>query len=112
VPLYLLRNPSTKVNAVPTVPGASASAGVVPGKAPAPAATAAAPPARLTLGALQKVRCGATANATPNEGTLCDSLPTFEEALKQAILGNEGCAPKSKARGSINYVLTVDFAHK
>lgn len=43
---------------------------------------------------------------------MCDSLPAFEEALKQAILSNEGCAPKSKLKGSINYVLTVDFTRK
>jgi hypothetical protein len=43
---------------------------------------------------------------------MCDTLPPFEEALKQAILGNEGCAPKSKLKGSINYVLTIDFTQK
>jgi hypothetical protein len=70
------------------------------------------PPPRLTLGAVQKVRCGASSAAASNEGTLCDSLPAFEDALKQAILANEACAPKSKLKGSINYVLTVDFARK
>ncbi|RYZ06327.1 MAG: hypothetical protein EOO73_16820 [Myxococcales bacterium] len=112
VPLYLLRKPSFKGSAEAASASASASNGAgAPRAQPAPA-TPPAPPPRLTLGPVQKVRCGASAAATPNEGTLCDTLPPFEEALKQAILGNEGCAPKSKLKGSINYVLTVDFARK
>lgn len=43
---------------------------------------------------------------------MCDTLAPFEEALKQAVLTNENCAPKSKQKGSINYVLTVDFTRK
>jgi hypothetical protein len=113
VPLYLWRKPSTKTGAVRALASASASAG--PQALPKPSATSAAPPApppRLTLGAVQKVRCGASATAMPNEGTLCDTLGPFEEALKKAVLNNEDCAPKAKVKGSINYVLTVDFAHK
>lgn len=114
VPLYLLRLPSFKGAAGTPSASASASAGA-PGslsKLPAPAAAPPAPPPRLTLGAVQKVRCGASAAAAPNEGTLCDTLPAFEEALKQAISTSEACAPKSKLKGSINYVLTVDFTRK
>jgi hypothetical protein len=113
VPLYLLRKPSTKTTA--SVPSASSAPSAGPLSAPAaPAASAAAPvsPPRLTLGTVQKVRCGASAAATPNEGTLCDSLPAFEEALKKAILSSEDCAPKPKAKGSINYVLNIDFVRK
>jgi hypothetical protein len=113
VPLYLWRKPSTKTAA--SLPSAHAAASAGPqavAKASAAAATPPAPPPRLTLGAVQKVRCGSSAAASPNEGTLCDTLGAFEEALKKAILANEDCAPKSKAKGSINYVLTVDFAHK
>jgi hypothetical protein len=80
-------------------------------KAPAAAAAAAAAP-RLTLGAVQKVRCGATPSASQTEGTLCDTLAPFEEALKKAIVISEDCAPKAKTKGSINFVLTIDFAHK
>ena len=43
---------------------------------------------------------------------MCDALPPFEEALKKAILATEECAPKAKVKGSINYVLTVDFPRK
>lgn len=113
VPLYLMRKPSTTANASGGAASASASAGAlgVP-PLPIPPTPAAAPAPRLTLGAPQKVRCGASAAAAPNEGSLCDSLGPFEEALRQAILTNEGCAPKSKLKGSINYVLTVDFALK
>jgi hypothetical protein len=112
VPLYLWRKPSTRA-AAPPAP-ASASAGLGPQAVPKPSAAAATPPApppRLTLGAVQKVRCGNTLSAA-NEGTLCDTLGPFEEALKKAVLTNEDCAPKSKLKGSINYVLTIDFPHK
>jgi hypothetical protein len=113
VPLYLMRKPSTKASA-PT-PSASASAALGPQAVPKPSAEAAAPPAappRLTLGPVQRVRCGSSPAAAPNEGTLCDTLGPFEEALKKAIVETEECAPKTKAKGSINYVLTVDFPRK
>lgn len=113
VPLYLLRKPSTKTAA--GLPSASVSPSGGPLAAPAaPPASAAptAPPPRLTLGVMQKVRCGSSPAATPNEAALCDGLPSFEEALKKAILSSEDCAPKPKAKGSINYVLNVDFTHK
>jgi len=112
VPLYLWRKPSTKAAAGAASASASARAGMSPAvRPPAPAASAAAPP-RLTLGAVQKVRCGASSAASPNEGTLCDGLGPFEEALKQAIIASEDCAPKAKLKGTINYVLTVDFPRK
>jgi hypothetical protein len=112
VPLYLWRKPSTK-----TTPAAlaSASGSTGPQAVAKPPLAATTPPAaapRLTLGAVQKVRCGSSAAAAPNEGTLCDTLGPFEEALKKAVLASEDCAPKAKTKGSINFVLTVDFAHK
>jgi hypothetical protein len=61
---------------------------------------------------VQRVRCGSSSAAAPNEGTLCDSLGAFEDALKKAIIETESCAPKQTAKGSINYVLTVDFPRK
>jgi len=113
VPLYLWRKPSTR--ATPGQPVASASSSTGPQalpKAPAAAAAPAAPASRLTLGAVQKVRCGASPSASQSEGTLCDTLGPFEEALKKAVLASEDCAPKAKVKGSINFVLTVDFVHK
>jgi hypothetical protein len=112
VPLYLWRKPSTKTLAATAAASASARAGLSPAlKAPA-AASPATPPPRLTLGAVQKVRCGTSSSASPNEGTLCDSLGPFEEALKRAVMASEDCAPKPKAKGTINFVLTVDFPRK
>jgi hypothetical protein len=112
VPLYLWRKPSTKATA--PAPSASASAASGPQAVPKSSAAAAAPaiPPRLSLGPVQKVRCGSSAAAAPNEGSLCDSLGPFEEALKKAITETESCAPKPGAKGSINYVLTVDFPRK
>jgi hypothetical protein len=113
VPLYLMRKPSTKASGAAPSASASSSAGPLALARPSaePAATPAVPP-RLTLGPLQRVRCGSSSVAAPNEGTLCDSLEPFEAALKKAILENEACAPKSNSKGSINYVLTVDFPRK
>jgi hypothetical protein len=112
VPLYLLRRPGQKSGAA--APSASASAGSGPRAQPSPSAAALPiePPPRIKLGPVQKVRCGASASATPNEGALCDSLPFFEQALKTAIVDTEDCAPKLKTGGTINYVLTVDFPRK
>lgn len=112
VPLYLSRRPSTK--ATGTAPSASASAALGPQAVPRPSTEPApsATPPRITLGPLQRVRCGSSSAAAPNEGTLCDSLGPFEDALKKAILETEQCAPKQSAKGSINYVLTVDFPRK
>jgi hypothetical protein len=115
VPLYLWRKPGTRAAGALASASASASAGSGPEALPkTPAQNAGAPAAapRLSLGTVQKVRCGSSAAAAPNEGTLCDTLGPFEEALKKAIVTGEDCAPKSKLKGSINYVLTVDFAHK
>lgn len=113
VPLYLSRRPSTKGST--TAPSASASAALGPQAVPRPSAEPSAPtttPPRITLGPVQRVRCGSSAAAAPNEGTLCDSLGPFEEALKKAILETEQCAPKPGSKGSINYVLTLDFPRK
>jgi hypothetical protein len=111
VPLYLWRKPSTRASA--PAASASGSVGSAPHAVPKPSADAPpATPPRLTLGPVQKVRCGSSAAAAPNEGTLCDTLAPFEEALKKAIVESESCAPKPGSKGSINYVLTVDFPRK
>ena len=115
VPLYLWRKPGTRAAGALASASASVSAGAgaeASPKASAQGTAAPAPPPRLSLGPVQKVRCGSSAAAAPNEGTLCDTLGTFEEAFKKAIVTGDDCAPKSKLKGSINYVLTVDFAHK
>jgi hypothetical protein len=112
VPLYLLRKPALKSAAGSGAPSASGSVDPSPSaKAPVPLPAAPAAAARLTLGAVQKVRCGATP-AAQTDGALCDTLAPFEDALRKAVLATEDCAPKSKTKGSINYVLTIDFQKK
>jgi len=113
VPLYLWRRPGTKLTT--TAPSASASALLGPLALPRPSAElAASSPAleRVKLGPVQKVKCGSSSAAAPNEGSLCDTLGFFEEALKKAIRETEDCSPRQKATGSINYVMTVDFPRK
>ncbi len=112
VPLYLWRKPSTKTTTAVASASAWAGGGPVPVLKPVAAIASATPPPRLTLGPVQKVRCGASSAASPHEGSLCDGLGPFEEALKQAIIASEDCAPKAKVKGTINYVLTVDFTRK
>jgi hypothetical protein len=111
VPLYVMRRPSGAARPVSSAdggPDASASASAAP---PVPSAILPKPAERLKLGPAVRVRCGATPNGG-NEGNLCDSLPAFEQALEAAIRGSQNCAPKSDSEGSINYVLSVDFAKK
>jgi hypothetical protein len=115
VPLYLWRRPSGTENA-PKDGGAALDA-----KADSPGAMASAAAAgdasaadeRVKLGAVQRVKCGASARSSGQEGNLCDRLPFFEEALSKSIRDNVDCAPKIKKEGTINFVLTVDFTgHK
>jgi hypothetical protein len=61
----------------------------------------------LTVGAIQKVKCGASPRGG-RDGAQCDSLPFFEEALTKAVRENADCAP-ADGEGTINYVLQVDF---
>ena len=113
VPLYLWRKPSTRATPGQPMASASSSSGAPASpKAPAAATEPVAAPPRVTLGAVQKVRCGASPSASRSEGTLCDTLAPFEEALKKAVLASEDCAPKAKTKGTINFVLTIDFVHK
>lgn len=110
VPLYLLRRPSGAMT--PAVePSASASAAKLPA---APVTidagiVAPKPVERVRLGPAQRVKCGSSAAQSRVEGGLCDSLPAFEQALKTAIQSAIDCAPKEKAEGTINYVMSIDF---
>jgi hypothetical protein len=114
VPLYLLRRPS---NAPATSPSGSASVGG-PHLTPAPIAVDAGvvppskPTERVRLAAPQRVKCGASATQARVEGGLCDSLPSIEQGLVTAIKASVDCAPKRKEEGTINYVVSVDFAQR
>jgi hypothetical protein len=115
VPLYISRRPGTQAPpAAVASTSASASAGgpIVLPKPSASAGAAVTAVERLKLGAVQKVRCGASAANAKTEGSLCDTLGFFEEALKNAVRETESCAPKQSEPGSINYVLTIDFPRR
>lgn len=107
VPLYLMRRP---VSPQPATVNADAGAALKPllTSRPVEAADAGKAPERLTLSQPQRVRCGASARRG-QEGSLCDQLPDFEQALASAIRDSEKCAPRTPRAGSINYVMTVDF---
>ena len=114
VPLYLLRRPSGGPASSP-VASASASASHLP---PAPVAVDAgvAPPSkpteRVRLAPAQRVKCGASAVQARVEGGLCDSLPSIELGLANAIKASVDCAPKRKEEGAINYVVSIDFGQR
>lgn len=112
VPLYMWRRPSGTENA-PGDAGADAPDGALSSDAAAAAAAdAAAQDERVKLGAAQRIKCAASPGSRGQEGTLCDHLPVFEQALSRAIRQSIDCAPKTGKEGSINYVLSVDFAKK
>jgi hypothetical protein len=112
VVLYLFRRPGD-------APGPAGDAAVAPGPVlPVPALGTVVrtrvtppgpPPERPGLRAVQRVRCGASPRGAGSEGSLCDPLPSFEQALAQAIRSTVDCAPKASEEGTINYVLVVDF---
>lgn len=105
VPLYLLRRPSGVAN-LPADAGVS-QLGVVL-RAPVDAASDGA--SQVTLGPIQRVRCGASRTESSFEGGQCDPLPVFEAALSGSIRDTVSCAPRTGKEGSINFVLEVDFA--
>lgn len=109
VPLYMMRRPSPKKKSdAETAAAASASAAAAPSARASEPVDAGKPPERLRLGPPQRVRCGASPKGG-QEGNFCDQLTPLEEALAKTIRENEGCAPRMKETGTINYVLTVDF---
>lgn len=110
VPMYLMRRPSPEQAAAASA-SAQGSAEPAPSALPPPAAKIEKPPERLKLGAPQRVRCG-NGRGNQLEGSACDQLGVFEEALAKAIRETESCAPKVKVGGSINHVLTIDFTQK
>jgi len=112
--LYLWRRPSGLEHAGrddAAEPSASASAAppaaIVRTKVDAPQK----PPAKVKVGAIQRLRCGSSPKFLASEPGLCDSLAFFEQSLTKAILDNPDCAPKAKEEGTINYALSVDFSH-
>jgi hypothetical protein len=112
IPLYLWRRPAPS-DASPSASVSAAAASALPSSLPLlTAVDAGVVEERVRLGAPQRVRCGASSRSRSREGPGCDQLPYFEEALKQAIRENVDCAPRTKAEGSINFVLQIDFPGK
>jgi hypothetical protein len=115
VPLYLWRRPSaapiTERDAGTAAPKGLASV-VEAGAAVILDRDAALASERVKLGPVQRVRCGASPRDTAQEGSLCDSLAFFEQALAKAIRDTADCAPRGKEEGSINFVLNVFFTNK
>jgi hypothetical protein len=109
VPLYLVRRPSGAAQAEDKDAGSDGAAAA--SAAAPPSALVPKPPERLKLGSVTRVRCGNAPNAG-NDGSLCDSLPAFEQALVNAVRSTVDCAPKTQTEGSINYVLNIDFSKK
>lgn len=107
VPLYLWRRPRPE-----SIP--SADAAVVDGGAPVPdaaavdAAVPVALPLPLVLGPFRTLSChNPGPGRTPVER--CDRVTYFEDALARAIRENVSCAPSSKSRITVSYVLDIDF---
>lgn len=110
VPLYLLRSPAPRV-APAAAPAAAPSArfgGVVRPESAADAGSGSAS-SEVTLGPVQRVRCGSSPRTLTAEGSQCDALPPLERALARAIEQNVECAPRTNKGGTLNYVLEVDF---
>jgi hypothetical protein len=105
VPLYLFRRPSGVASRPMVDAGAQRFGGVI--REPVDASDAVS---GVTLGPVQRVRCGPSATQTSGEGGMCDALPALEAALREGIRENMDCAPRTGAEGSINYVLEVDFS--
>lgn len=66
----------------------------------------------VSLGPVQRVKCSAGRYKSGHEGSLCDPLPFFEEALARAIKETAGCAPETGTEGTLNYVLAINFNHR
>ncbi|MFO7179170.1 MAG: hypothetical protein DIU78_010765 [Pseudomonadota bacterium] len=105
VPLYLMHRPSGGS----TAKQEKAPAVVVSAPLPAPSASAETKRSeRIQLARAERVRCGNGTRPTL-EGGLCDRLVAFEEALANAIVDTEECAPRPKRPETINHVLRLDF---
>ena len=112
VPLYMWRRPSGTENAPADAAADAPDAAARIDAAALAALDAGADDGRVKLAAVQKIKCAASPASRGQEGTLCDSLPIFEQALGQAIKESVDCAPKTGKEGDINYVLSVDFSRK
>lgn len=110
VPLYLWRRPPKRED-TPAISGSAVDTVV----ALASAAVVQAPEKhpideRVTLGPVQRVRCGSSLKG--QDANVCETLQAFDDGLAKAIRDSVDCAPKAGKEGTLNYVLTIDFPRK
>jgi hypothetical protein len=103
IPLYLLRSPDAQEES----PTEQVPAGFAP-SVPA-GVEKEVKDERFSLEDPVKVKCSSSPAVAGKSGRLCDGLPFFEESLKKAIKESVDCAPRTGEKGSLNYVLKVDF---
>jgi hypothetical protein len=106
IPLYFLRAPEDQNNPI---------------KEEAPLGFAPSVPAgvqqetkdeRFTTEEPVKVKCSSSEAVVGKTGSLCDDLPFFEDALLGAIRETIDCAPRTGEKGTLNYVMKIDFSTK
>jgi hypothetical protein len=112
IPLYFLRRPSAPERSVEAHDAGAlpapkkATRGLVRSRLEVDAGVKAP---RVRLGSVQRIKCSASPKVRGNEGSMCDALPVFEEALKKSILAQVDCTPQSGEAGTVNFVLNIDF---
>jgi hypothetical protein len=105
IPLYLLRSPAGTAEAEAVGPAPLGFAPTVPaGSQPDQGNKL------LELSEPTHVRCGANPQGGGKSGRLCDRLDAIEKSFAAAIHEAFDCAPRTGEKGTLNYVLTVDFA--
>lgn len=105
VPLYLMRSPTVEkdekakkeapVGFAPSVP-----AGIEVKKKDE----------RVSLDEVQRIKCSSAPGVRGGKGRECDEQPFFEKALAASIEEAIDCAPRTGDGGTLNYVLTIDYA--
>jgi hypothetical protein len=105
IPLYLLRSPADNVEAEAVGPAPLGFAPSVPAGSQPDQGNK-----MLELSEPTSVRCGANPSAANKSGRLCDRLDAIEKSFAAAINEAFDCAPRTGEKGTLNYVLTVDFA--
>lgn len=106
IPLYLLRSPP----ATEETPQEEAPMGFAP-SVPA-GVEKPQEDERFSLDEAVRVKCSSSPAVAGKRGRLCDELPFFQDSLAAAIKESVDCAPRTGEKGSLNYVLTIDFNQK
>ncbi len=108
IPLYLLRTPAEQTKKEPS---GDAPLGFAPS---VPAGTVEDEKDELVeMEEAVLVKCASRPGIRGKSGRLCDRIESIEKSLRTAITETYDCAPRTGEEGTLNYVLTVDFAaHK